>query len=229
MSEPILINLEEVGRAINVPEEYITPPVPGARPDQKVLVQNWDKAAIARAVDYLGHYKAEKAHIAVYGHVDAWIVMAIVTALRPDCQVDYAQPNHGHARVGGEDAPAIRVMPFEPITVGGAPNPDIYFDVNIIEDQDKVFLTYRADDPNKEGMHNFDIENLSKLVLPAVGQDKDLYLFGVGAYPVQVQITNTYCQVARSVSTANHSDEVYHCAYSRNPAIQPGDTEPVRK
>ena len=194
--------MEEVGRAVNVPEEYIVPPVPGARPDQKVLVQNWDKAAIDRAVSYLDHYRAERAHIAVYGHVDAWIVMAIVTALRPDCQVDYGQPNHGYVKE--ENAPTILVMPFEPITVGGAPNPDVYFDVSMIEDQDKVFLTYRADDPNKEGMHNFDLADLKRLVLPAVDPDKDLYLFGVGAYPVQVQITNTYCQVARSVSTAKH-------------------------
>ncbi len=226
MSEAILINVEEVGRAVHVPEEYIVPPIAGARPEQKVLVQSWDRPALERAMEYLAHFKEEKAHVAFYGHVDAWIIMALTDYLRPDCEVDYAQPNHGHSHVEG--APPVLVMPFIDIPVGDTPNPDVFFEISIAVEGSKVFLRYRADDPNKEGMHNFNLADLPRLVLPRIGSDQDLYLFGVGAYPVQVQVTNTFARYARSVSTANHSDAVYHCAVSQNPDIRPGDTEPVR-
>ena len=221
MSEPVWIDAIEVGRRIGVPEETFLPPVPGAT--HKVTVQSWNGDFLKKGIAEISPLKAKGGTVVVSGHVDAWIILALGNSLKPECDVMYGAGLYGP----GHDPVATPLITL-PM---GRLNPDLYFRYSVRTEGDNWYMDYRVDDPNPPlgSPHTFDNDQLPNLVLPVIPADKHLYLYAVGCYYVQVNVTNSYSKYALTVSTSYHDDKVYHCAYSSVPEMKPGDETPRLK
>ena len=210
--------MNELAEAVGVSSSLFTPPIPDAKP---MLRYDWDGPAVRRAAEKLrADYPVSGTELAFLGHVDIWIVLALAYSVESTCRCFFASPNH-------DENNTFTYIPLEKLPIG-TPDPEVYFDYKIAEEDDVVYMDYNVDDPKIQG-HSFFHDSIFKLILPEIPEGKTLCLHGGGIYPVQWVVTNTYRQFASSVFTAAHEDAVYTCAWSGDPAYHAGDTLPRKK
>jgi hypothetical protein len=216
MSELIWLDAIEVGRQVGVPERTFLPPVPGET--HYVTEQSWNKEYLKKAIEKIAPYKQAGGTVVITGHVDAWVVLGLGNSLRPECEIQYGAGLDGP----GKPATATKLLQL-PM---GELNPQLRFVHSMRVEGDNCYLAYQVDDPTRGPGHTFDNDKLPELVLPTIPEGKHLFLYAQACYYVQVNVTNSYAQYAKSVSTAYHDTPVYHCAWSSSPDIEPGDETP---
>ena len=211
----ITVDLGTLAEQAGVPSHQFTPPIPGAGP---MTVYDWNGDTVRTAGAMLKQtYTAPGTELALLGHVDIWICLALAYAVEDTCKTFFASPNHDKENT-------FSYIPLEPLPIG-KPARDVFFDYTIREEGSTVYLEYAVDDPKAQG-HTFFHGDIGKLILPEVPAGKTLCIYGAGIYPVQWAVANTYRSRARSIFTACHQDKVYTCAWSDDPAYQVGDTIP---
>ena len=201
MDDFILVNIEDLGREVGVPVQKVF------SPDGKheMMLQAWSKPYLAKALEKADGWKGQK--IILTGHVDPWVTMAILDRIAP-ADVRYRVP------MGDTE-----LYPL----AHGAPNPELDTVFAVQEDGDNVYINFNSDKEGAEG-HTFQIEDISRIVVPDIPAGKNIFFHGLGMYPVQIVVLNELAKTCGSLSTACHADPVYTCAISRNGSLEPGDT-----
>lgn len=220
MFDPDLIDVVELGRALNVPEGQFTPPIPDGRPP--MVMQYWSRDHLRRAFARLAPFKQRGGRAALIGHIEAWVMLALARYLMPECHVYYVSP----PRPG--ETEYVELDLCSPLPLGEL-NPEMSFVYSIREEGDRLFMEYDVDCSGDENIHTIDPARIPELVLPPIPADKHVFLHASGPFSAQVAIANAYVPISKSVSIAYRDDVVYHCAASRGAEIEPGDTFPFIK
>ena len=202
------IEVEALGRIAHTMEIQVPePPFDGSGRTMTIL--RWDRDSIERAIEYLRPVKASSNDVLLIAHASPWVTLAIAGGLSPCVCYQYVPRWE-------------MTLPFMDIP-HGVPNPeaDVFFKVTI--EGDFVFIYYEADKPEGHGIHSFNKDKLSKLVLPEVPAGKHICLYGHGMYIVQTIIAYSYSPGSRSVSTASYEEEEFRCGLSFTNEYHPGD------
>ena len=105
-------------------------------------------------------------------------------------------------------------------------------------DGDVLFVTYKADDPNKPqlfggGHHSYDPALIPLIHAPVAGADTHVCLRGNSSYNVTMSIATAYFRDCRSLSILgggpNGPDKGYFCSVSHCPERKPGDMTAVKE
>lgn len=214
MSDILIVDIAEIGRAVNVREDEFTPPFPGAKP---ALQQVWDTPSVYSAFEYLKKYKVVGTEISFLGRADIWIVLAFAYFLQPECTCYFTRPKRS------EDDTSFNIPLLD--LPKGELNPDVGFEYTLREEGDFLYMDYGVDTPGAKG-HTFMSEQIPSLILPPIPEGKNLCLYSTGAYPVQWAVTNSYGGCSKSVFTSCHDDPFYHCAITNSSGFRYGDTVP---
>ena len=166
-----------------------------------------------------GCYDKEICHC---GSAPMWVMAAALEAMYP-ASVTFTPPAAGvelklHNLEQGEWNPAGEAE----------------FDVR--RDGKTVYITYKADDPNKPqlyggGHHSYNPELIPLVRTPVVEADEHVCLTGNSSYNVTMSIANSYFTGCRSFSIMGAGPggdtSAYICAVSHCDEKKPGDATPV--
>lgn len=218
MDDTKLIDVVGLGRSLGVPEGTFSPPGnPDGRPP--MVMQYWTKEHLHGAFDALVELKAQGGRVALVGHIEAWVMLAIARYLMPECRVFYVSP----PRPG--DAGPVELDLCVPLPLGEL-NPELNFKYSMHEEGDRLYIDYDVDCSGDDNVHTMDPARIPELVLPPIPADRHVFLYGSGPFSAQVAVANAYVPFSKSVSTAYREDAVYYCAVSGCEGIEPGDTVP---
>lgn len=203
MKDFVLVNIEDLGREINVPVQKVF------SPDGKheMMLQAWSKPYLHEALEKVAPLEGQK--VIITGHVDPWVTIALLDRIAPE-DVRYRVP------MGDTELYSL---------AHGEPNPELDTVFVIREEGDNVFISFNSD---REGSaeHTFKMEDIHRIVVPEIPAGKNIFFHGLGMYPVQIVVLNELKKNCGSLSTACHADPVYTCAVCRNGTLKPGDTTP---
>ena len=120
----------------------------------------------------------------------------------------------------------------------GELNPEAEVEFTTERDGDVLFVTYKADDPNKPqlfggGHHSYDPALIPLIHAPVAGADTHVCLRGNSSYNVTMSIATAYFRDCRSLSILgggpNGPDKGYFCSVSHCPERKPGDMTAVKE
>ena len=159
MAEMKILDLNELGRAVDVPSREFTPPIPGAKP---MLEQVWDGDYVQKAVDYLQkNYKSKGGQYSILGHVPSWVCIAFADALMPECECFFATPNH-------DENNTFTHLPIYDLKTG-ALDPSIPYQQTVREEGDFIYVDFGlTEDVSWEDLINKVSPNLTLPELPAL-------------------------------------------------------------
>jgi hypothetical protein len=203
----VVISVEQLGKKFGVPEEEMT--IPNG---EKRLHQKWGKKDIQRAVKELQYcFKSPETTYLLTEISEPWITLALMEALKP-LHVKYLYPR----------SDGTEVEMYELKRGKQNPNYDVVFEV--VEADDKVFINLNSDSPEAltVGHHTFNLDNLSRVVIPEIPSGKHVFIHAKGMYSVMVCIAKNYIKGAKSLSIASH-DTDYICAVSSLKGLEVGD------
>ncbi len=214
MAEMKILDLNELGRAVDVPSREFTPPIPGAKP---MLEQVWDGDYVQKAVDYLQkNYKSKGGQYSILGHVPSWVCIAFADALMPECECFFATPNH-------DENNTFTHLPIHDLKTG-ALDPSIPYQQTVREEGDFIYVDFGlTEDVSWEELINKVSPNLTLPELPA---GKNVCLFSNAHYPLQWVVINHYAKNARGVFCADHDAPVYRCAIPGTSGYKYGEEVP---
>jgi len=203
----VIIDISQVGKKMGVPEDTI-PFVDGTT----FKLQRWNKEHIKKAIEELKYCFRQPEKTYLLTEVPApWITLALIQALQP-LKVHYLYP-----APGGTDLELIEFKRGKQEQNYGA-----IFEV--IEEGDNVFINLTTDKPETvtTGKHTFDINDLSKVVIPDIPAGKNVFIHGKGMYGAMVCIAWNYVKNCKSLSMAAHETD-YTCAVSFTKELEVGD------
>jgi len=206
----VVISVEELGKKFDVPEEEMV--IPNG---EKRLHQTWEKKDVQRAINELQYcFNSPDATYLLTEISEPWITLALMEALKP-LHVKYLYP-----RSNGTELEMYELKKGKQ-----TPNYDVVFEV--IEVDDKVFINLNSDTPDALtiGHHTFNLDNLSKVVIPEIPSGKHVFVHGKGMYSVMVCIAKNYIKGSKSLSIASHESD-YICAVSSAKGMEVGDVTP---
>ena len=206
----VVISVEELGKKFGVSEEEAVLPN-----GEKRLHQKWQIKDVQRAISELQYcFSSPKNTYLLTEIAEPWITLALMEALKP-LHVKYLYP-----RSNGTELEMYELKRGKQ-----NPNYDVVFEV--VEADDKVFINLNSDSPDalKIGHHTFNLDNLSKVVIPEIPAGKHVFVHGKGMYSVMVCIAKNYIKGAKSLSMASH-DSDYICAVSFTDDLEVGDVTP---
>lgn len=206
----VIISVEELGKKFGVSEEEVVLPN-----GEKRLHQTWQIKDVQRAISELQYcFSSPKDTYLLTEISEPWITLALMEALKP-LNVKYLYP-----RSNGTELEMYELKRGKQ-----NPNYDVVFEV--VEADDKVFINLNSDSPDalKIGHHTFNLDNLSKVVIPEIPAGKHVFVHGKGMYCVMVCIAKNYIKGAKSLSIASH-DSDYTCAVSFTDDLKFGDVTP---
>jgi hypothetical protein len=206
----VVISVEEFGKKFGVPEEEIV--IPNG---EKRLHQKWQNKDIQRAISELQScFNSPETTYLLTEISEPWITLALMEALKP-LHIKYLYP-----RSNGTELEMYELKKGKQ-----SPNYDVVFEV--VEADDKIFINLNSDSPDALtiGHHTFNLDNLSKVVIPEIPSGKHVFIHGKGMYSVMVCIAKNYIKGARSLSMASH-DSDYICAVSFTDDLEVGDVTP---
>lgn len=197
-----VLDLDKLAIDIGVPYSVIPSPDGGKRYDT-----GWDVVHMVKAVDEIKKLVNEYEEMDVCGGGPHWLLAAAVCAAYP--------------RLKAYVIPGLPVRAeFESLGYGEAsPEGGIEFKKTVAGN--KVFIEFRADDPDKPpiyGPHNYDRSLLPKVTVPNVKENDDLYLKGQGEFSIIMNIVNMYCGKCKSINVAGTGVNGYVCVYSADDA-----------
>ena len=120
----------------------------------------------------------------------------------------------------------------------GELNPEAEVEFTTERDGDVLFVTYKADDPNKPqlfggGHHSYDPALIPLIHAPIAGADTHVCLRGNSSYNVTMSIATAYFRDCKSLSILgggpNGSDKGYFCSVSHCSERKPGDMTAVKE
>jgi hypothetical protein len=203
----VIIDISKIGKKLNVPEDTI--PFVGGKTFQ---LQRWNKEHIKKAVEELKYCFKEPDKTYLLTESPApWITIALIQALQP-LKVHYLYPGPG-----GTDLEMMDLKRGKQDQNYGA-----LFEVK--EEGDNVYINLTTDKPSTmtTGEHTFDINNLSKVVIPDIPAGKNVFIHGKGMYGAMVCIAWNYAKNCKSLSMAAHETD-YVCAVSNAKGLEVGD------
>ena len=206
-SDTVIIDVSKIGEKMGVPEDTI-PFVDGTT----FKLQRWNKEHINRAIEELKYCFEEPGKAYLLTEVPApWITLALIQALQP-LNVHYLYP-----APGGTD---LEMIEFKRGTQ--AQNYGALFEVK--EEDDNVYINMTTDKPSTmtTGEHTFDINDLSKVMIPEIPVGKNVFIHGKGMYGAMVCIAWNYATGCKSLSMAAHETD-YVCAVSFTEEYEVGD------
>ena len=206
----VIISVEELGKKLGVPGEEIVIPNGETR-----YHQQWRIKDIEQAISELQFcFDSPERTYLLTEISEPWITVALMEALKP-LHVKYLYP-----RSDGTELEMYELKRGEQ-----RPNYDVMFEV--VEEGDKVFINLNSDAPDVEkiGHHTFNLDDLSKVVIPDIPAGKHVFVHGKGMYSVMVCIAKNYIKDAKSLSIGCH-DTDYICAVSHTDDLKVGDVTP---
>ena len=210
MSEIYVLDLAVVGKELGVPEKEVTPPFPNAKP---MLQQVWTDEYVFKLIDYAKeNIKPKGGVVSLLGHVEMWIAMALAHALRPECDVRFASPNH-------DENNTFTHLPAYDVKYG-EPTPG--YSQTVEEKGDYLYIDYTISEDIP--WNTLLDETLPNLVLPEIPQGKKLVLAANAHYPLQWVVMNAYARGCSAMFSNDHGSPNYRCSYSVDPAVKVGDT-----
>jgi hypothetical protein len=206
-----IINIQELGTKIGVPGEEMELPN-----GQKRIRQTWQVEDVSKVISDLQYcFDSPETTYLLTEIAEPWMTLAILDALRP-LKVKYLYPN-----------PAIgtELTMYDLKRGEQTPNYDVKFEVFV--EGDNVYINFTSDRPDamETGGHTFELENLSKVVIPEIPAGKHVFIHAKGMYGVMVCIANNYVKNAKSLSIGCH-DSDYICAVSKTDGLKMGDVTP---
>jgi hypothetical protein len=188
----VIISIEELGQKLGVPGEEIV--IPNG---EKRYHQTWSKTDVEKAISELQYcFDSPETTYLLTEISEPWITLALLEALKP-LHVKYLYPT--------SDGTELEMYELE--RGEQYPNYDVVFE--IIEADDKVFINLNSDTPDALtiGHHTFNLDNLSKVVIPEIPAGKHVFIHGKGMYCVMVCIAKNYIEGAKSLSIASHDTD----------------------
>jgi hypothetical protein len=204
MEEKIRVDIEELGRQINVP--FFTRSSPDGK--HHMDIQQWSKPYLQQALELVAPYAGKP--VVLSGHVDPWVTMAIRQRI--------LSPNLIYGGPQGE-------MPQYTLA-HGEPDPNLDAVFNILEEDGNVYINFTSDKPGVTEGHSFNPADIPKIVVPDFPAGTNIFMHGLGMYPVQIAVCGELAKTCGSLFLAAHDAEVYTCAVCNNGLYEPGDTVP---
>lgn len=214
MPETRIIDVVELGRGLGVPEGRFT--APNDPNGFSVVMQYWTKEHLHSAFKELEPQRALGGRVGLFGHVEAWVMLALAHFLMPACEVCYIAP----LRKG--EVQLLELELSTPLPQGRSETAQS-LRYSIKEADERLLIEYDADGSGDENVHLMEPDALPQLVLPEIPQGRHVFLRGNGAFSAQVMIANGFAPHAKSVWTSYRDDTRYYCALSRCAEMEPGD------
>ena len=213
MAEQVKIKLRDLGPKVNVEVKDIK------FPDGKVFThQYWEKDSMVAAVKVAQQWQLKGKDAMLQGGVPTWLVAAVVQVINADRAFFYCD-------YLGKDVELV------PLPVGEV-NPEGGIEFNVYEEDDKVYVHYIADPPEvKKHVHT--LEQLAKVVVPRIPENKHVFLWGIAATHIQVCLVKSYAPLSKSVSLSNYTDQFLYgaprftCTITKTAERELGDVEPM--
>lgn len=211
--ETKILDFHELSQEFGIPVHFGT--LPNGR---TVGHAEWSKADFARfSQRFDGYRAAADTDYQVTNSPAPWITAATIQGLGRD-RVRYLYPDPNGTVL---ELPTLQKGTVPP----AAENCDVQF--QITEEGNRIFLNMTSDrvEAREVGHHTFELENLSKFVIPDLPAGRDIFIHAWGMYCVMCSVALSYMDGARSVSIGCH-DSDYFCCYSTTADMEVGDVAP---
>ena len=114
----------------------------------------------------------------------------------------------------------------------GEPNPDAEVEFDIRRAGDFLYISYKADDPDKPQLYGGGHHSYNPALIPLIraprAEGLHVCLSGNSSYNVTMSIATAYFAGCRSLSIKSPADAEYRCCASHDGALRLGDATPIR-
>ena len=207
----ITINIEEVGKALHVPQTEPTLP-PGMKPPPgmpKLLQSDWGApSCLSLGTEEIKKRAAGADEVAFQGSGASWIFTAFANAVLPAAPCIFVPPLNDYVRVRplrmSDDFGKESGIAFNVVETGTSRRVHIH-ETGIAKDQRELSRM------------------LSNAVLPVAAPGKDVYITGMMPNFVAVAIATGYSKAgARTVNIKLATEKAYTCCISNDPVFPIG-------
>lgn len=211
LTRRVVIDVEEVGRALEIPQ--VEPPLPpGMTPPPgmpPMLQSDWGaEGFLALGVEEMRKRAGDAGEVAFQGSGASWIFAAFAAGVAPAIACIFVPPLHDYVRV-------------RPLPMGEDRDWDAGISLNVVENDREICVYVKETGTAKDQRA---LANMIKnAVLPVAAPGKHVYLTGMVPNFVAVAIATGYGQAgARTVSIKLATEQDYTCCISTDPAIPLG-------
>ncbi|MCD7845788.1 MAG: nuclear transport factor 2 family protein [Oscillospiraceae bacterium] len=215
-----VINFSSLGKVLGVKEEEFTPPIPDGKPMKR---QIWTLDAVQQAIESVKKHKIPGTKVALDGHLEFWIIMAVAKSLEPECECFYVAPGEEGMPKPGAPMKFVNI-PFYPVSWGKAGPQG--FSASVSEEGDIVYIDFKVDD-DVSWMDQLNVI-APHLTLPIVPEGKTLCFKAEAHFPIMWVVLKAYEKCAKSIFCAGRADNAYRC-YLPGGGHSLGDSLPFRK
>ena len=220
-----MIELAQIGKEAGVPTREVPGPF-----GETMYDQTWDKQSLPPVIDLLRTRLEPDGPVAMTGHTDPWVFLAIVYALDLEDRFQFTVPGGAHRLISlphGPDPEAGVV--FRILEEGD--RVFVYFDTDPDQPENKVFPQPGEEPGDLSGFtpqeHSFDAADIPKIVVPEIPTDKHVFFYGDGIFPAHLVVAHELGKGQRSLWVACHNKD-YACVFCRDGSAEVGDTFPRR-
>lgn len=218
LTKRVTINIEEVGKALHVPQTE--PPLPpGMTPPPgmpKMLQSDWGTLPyLSLGAEEVKKRAGNAGEVAFQGSGASWIFTAFAAAVSPAVPCIYVPPLNDYVRV-------------RPLPMGDDFSKESGIVLNVVE-TDKAIMVHVHEAGTAKDQRELS-RMISNAVLPVAAPGKDVYLTGMMPNFVAVAIATGYSRAgARTVNIKLATENAYTCCISNDPEFSIGTkSEPYR-
>lgn len=216
LTKRVTIDMEAVGRALNVPQtEPPLPPGMSRLPGMpKILQSDWGtQPYLALGAEEIRKRADGAEEVALQGSGASWIFTAFAHAVSPAIPCIFVPPLDTYVRV-------------RPLSMGEQRSYDIGIALHVVETETAVKVHVQETGAAKD--QRALAQQLPQLVLPTAAPGKHVFLTGMMPNFAAVAIATGYAAAgAKTVSIRLATESTYTCCISADPSIPPGShTEP---